>query len=303
MKRAASAQTAKKAPPLKKPAIAPSIPDVEDLVAPVAAAGLQTQQPFVPRHWQQVFAGITRQRERLPPAPVDTMGCATLADPSTPPAVQRFHILVSLLLSSQTKDQVTSAAVRALQTQVPGGLTPAALLALPAAKIDKLIEKVGFHTRKTQYLLGVARRCEEEHGGDIPRDLRGLLDLPGIGPKMAHLVMQAAWGQSDGIGVDVHVHRIAHRLGWVPTPAGKGAGRLWEKRDPEVTREALQGWLPRDLWAPINPLLVGFGQLLCLPRNPNCFDCDVKSLCPSAFLEVSKKNQKKAEEERRKLGL
>ena len=105
-----------------------------------------------------------------------------------------------------------------------------------------------------------ATRCVEEFGGDIPPSLVSLQSLSGVGPKMAHIAMSAAWHSPVGIGVDTHVHRIANRLGWVHTePAGASKSKA-AKTGPEATRAELEGWLPAELWAGINALFVGFGQ-------------------------------------------
>jgi len=89
------------------------------------------------------------------------------------------------------------------------------------------------------------------HSSDIPSTIEGLVSLPGVGPKMAYLCMSAAWGRDEGIGVDVHVHRITNLWGWHKT------------KTPEETRITLEAWLPRDKWHDINHLLVGFGQTWC----------------------------------------
>ncbi|CAG8513237.1 1066_t:CDS:2 [Funneliformis mosseae] len=120
----------------------------------------------------------------------------------------------------------------------------------------------------------VAKVCKEEYDNDIPDTVEGLMKLPGVGPKMAYLCMQVAWKQNQGIGVDVHVHRISNRLGWCKT----------EKVGPENTRQSLESWLPRSLWREINPIFVGFGQTTCLPRYPKCSSCPVSDMCPSANL-------------------
>ena len=101
------------------------------------------------------------------------------------------------------------------------------------------------------------------------------MTLPGVGPKMAYLCMSTAWGRTEGIGVDVHVHRITNLWGW---HGGSGT------KSPEETRLALQRWLPKELWHEINWLLVGFGQTICLPVGRKCGECEVglKGLCKSA---------------------
>ncbi|KAL6072234.1 alpha,alpha-trehalase nth1, variant 3 [Balamuthia mandrillaris] len=103
-----------------------------------------------PPHWEEVLEGITEMRkERV--APVDTMGCAALADPLAEPKVQRFQTLVSLMLSSQTKDAQTAAAMAKLKDESHGGLTPESILNMSESKLDSLIRNVGFHARKTMY--------------------------------------------------------------------------------------------------------------------------------------------------------
>jgi endonuclease-3 len=86
--------------------------------------------------------------------------------------------------------------------------------------------------------------------------------------------MQVAWKQNQGIGVDVHVHRITNRLGWCRT----------EKAGPEATRQSLEAWFPRSLWHEINPIFVGFGQTTCFSQNPKCSGCPVNNMCPSVNL-------------------
>mmetsp|Transcript_3123 Transcript_3123/g.8470 ORF Transcript_3123/g.8470 Transcript_3123/m.8470 type:complete len:263 (+) Transcript_3123:1-789(+) len=220
-----------------------------------------------PDSWEEVLRRIKAEREAGPRAPVDEAGCEVLADPTADAKARRFHVLVALFLSSQTKDAVTAAAVKALQRH---GLTPERLHChTTEEEIDAMIAKVGFHRTKAKRLKEVARLCLERHGGDIPASPEELMALPGVGPKMAFLAMNVAWGQPAGIGVDTHVHRIANRLGWAAT------------RTPEATRKALEAWLPVEEWIGVNPTLVGFGQLRCLPQAPKCRGCPVGELCPT----------------------
>jgi hypothetical protein len=107
-------------------------------------------------------------------------------------------------------------------------------------------------------------------GGDIPDSVAGLCALKGVGPKMAFICMDAAWGRNVGIGVDTHVHRIANRLRWVATAR------------PEATQAHLQTWLPRSEWGALNVLLVGYGQTVCKPVAPACAACVLRELCPEA---------------------
>lgn len=219
-----------------------------------------------PAQWRE-WLGAIRKMRAAHPAPVDTMGCMQLASRTAPPPVARFQTLVALMLSSQTKDAVTAAAMERLH-RLP--LTVETILGTSEERLAELICPVGFYRKKAANIKKVAALISEREGKDIPQSLEGLLELPGVGPKMAYLVMQAAWGENVGIGVDVHVHRITNRLGWVHT------------KEPEETRASLQEWLPRELWTEINPLLVGFGQTICLPLRPRCRDCLLRDLCPAS---------------------
>ncbi|CAN4091226.1 unnamed protein product [Withania somnifera] len=150
------------------------------------------------------------------------------------------------------------------------------------ATIKSLIYPVGFYTRKARHLKQVAKICVSKYDGDIPSTVDELLLLPGVGPKIAHLVMIMAWNKVEGICVDTHVHRVSNRLGWVLRPGTKQG-----TRSPEETRVSLQQWLPKEEWVSINLLLVGFGQTICTPLRPRCAKCTVSELCPSAFKEIS----------------
>ncbi|MED6145679.1 alpha,alpha-trehalase nth1 [Stylosanthes scabra] len=232
----------------------------------------------LPAHWERVLEGIRRMRCSAE-APVDTMGCEKAGD-TLPPKERRFAVLVSSLLSSQTKDHVTHGAIQRLLEN--GLLTPDAINNADEETIKKMLYPVGFYTRKATNLKKIANICLTKYDGDIPSTIEQLLLLPGIGPKMAHLVMNVGWNNVQGICVDTHVHRICNRLGWVSRP-----GTKQKTRTPEETREALQRWLPKEEWVPINPLLVGFGQTICTPLRPRCGECGISDLCPSAFKEAS----------------
>ncbi|XP_024022123.1 endonuclease III homolog 1, chloroplastic isoform X3 [Morus notabilis] len=237
--------------------------DVSDVfVAEAEVSPLVRPRDEPPANWEKVLEGIRKMRSSED-APVDTMGCEK-AGILLPPKERRFAVLVSSLLSSQTKDHVNHGAIqRLLQNDL-----------LTADAIDKADEAT---------IKSLIYPCN----GDIPRSLEELLLLPGIGPKMAHLVMNVGWNDVQGICVDTHVHRICNRLGWVSRP-----GTKQKTSTPEETREALQKWLPKEEWVPINPLLVGFGQTVCTPLRPRCGACTVSELCPSAFKETASPSSK-----------
>jgi endonuclease-3 len=226
-----------------------------------------------PRNWEQLLSTVTAMRRGLE-APVDTIGCHKLHDSSAPVQDQRFQILVALMLSSQTRDQCTSEAMRNLRRH---GLTVNNIIRTPEAKLQQMIHPVCFHNNKARFIKQTAEIISTTHRGKVPESYEALVAMPGLGPKMVHLYLQTALNRVEGIGVDVHVHRIARRFRWVPDDGSV--------KSPEDTRKALEAWLPREHWKPINELLVGLGQTVCLPRFPKCANCAAQKLCPSAFIE------------------
>ncbi|RCN50134.1 putative endonuclease III [Ancylostoma caninum] len=229
--------------------------------------------------WKLQLEKITEMR-KSGDAPVDTMGCHKLADPLATPETFRFQVLLALMLSSQTKDEVTSAAMMRLRNY---GCNVDAMLKIPTSELEKLLCPVGFYRRKAEYIQKAAAILKEKYNGDVPDSLEGLCSLPGVGPKMAHLVLQIAYDKVDGIAVDTHVHRIVNRLGWMKTDT------------PEKTRAKLQEMLPRSYWTTINPLLVGFGQQICLPIKPKCGVCLCQEFCPSSTAKASKQSSEETQ--------
>ncbi|KAH7093942.1 DNA glycosylase [Auriculariales sp. MPI-PUGE-AT-0066] len=208
-----------------------------------------------PDKWKEVYDLIHEMREGIV-APVDTMGCHVPGQQESEPRNKRYITLVSLMLSSQTKDEVTHTAVGNLRTAL-GALTLETMLDADESVISGAINKVGFWRRKTEYLKKTAEKLRDEFDSD-------LCSLPGVGPKMAFLCLQSAWDINVGIGVDVHVHRITNRLGWHKPPT----------KTPEQTRLNLQSWLPKNLTAILTTCLWALGRpMICLPVNPKCDSC------------------------------
>ena len=190
-------------------------------------------------------------------AVVDTMGCERLADPRASEKDRRYHVLVSLMLSSQTKDTVNAAVMGALKAR---GLSVKRILdETTEDEFHELIKPVGFHNVKTKNIRRATQILRDEYDEDVPNTMEELLALPGVGPKMALLVLKCAFDITAGISVDTHVHRISNQLGWTG-----GAPTLDKNsfacKEPEKTRKALEQWVPRDDWGDVNWLLVGLGQ-------------------------------------------
>ena len=243
-----------------------------------------------PKNWEECLAKIKQMRKNGPLAPVDTMGCEKIAETSDEKQ-KRYRTLISAMLSSQTKDQINHATMNKLIALNKD--TAEGILNTTEDDLDEIIHQVGFHRNKAKYLRAAAKICVEKYGGDIPPDLESLVELPGVGPKMGHLIMNVGWEKPSGICVDVHVHRITERLGWVPESCAVTNAGSPRKRTPEDTRVALENWLPKDEWVEINPLLVGFGQLYCTPLRPKCSECDVADLCQNAFRDAATPTKKK----------
>ena len=175
-----------------------------------------------------------------------------------------FRVLISTIISLRTKDDVTMAATERLFAEAA---IPTEMAKLKPERIGELIYPAGFYRTKGKNIAEVCRILLEEHGGDVPASLDALLELPGVGRKTANLVLGLGFA-IPSICVDTHVHRIANRLGWIET------------KNPEQTEFALMEILPRDLWIPINELLVRFGQRTCTPTSPWCSRCPVSAACP-----------------------
>ncbi|TIB91828.1 DNA glycosylase [Wallemia mellicola] len=233
-----------------------------------------------PENWETVYDLIKEMRSTQL-APVDTLGCERAP---TENLDARNYLTSHLQVLTEGLDAVTSDAVNNLREQLEGGLTLESVLAATDKQIHA-IAKVGFWRRKTEYLKKAAVMLRDNFEGDVPKDIDELCSLPGVGPKMGFLALQAAWNQNDGIGVDVHVHRITNRLGWHQPPT----------KQPEQTRLNLESWLPKELHRDVNKLLVGFGQTICLPVGPKCEDCKLSAedLCPSARKFEGKKNKRR----------
>ena len=175
-----------------------------------------------------------------------------------------FQILAATILSLRTRDEVTLKASRALFTRAK---TPKDLLKLSETEIADLIFPVGFYKTKAHQLLEISKILVRDFQSSVPKEQEVLLQLPGVGPKTANLVIGLAFG-TPSICVDTHVHRISNRLGWVETV------------EPAQTEKALEALLPKEAWIEINEVFVLFGQNICVPASPRCSECPLKTDCP-----------------------
>jgi endonuclease III len=188
-----------------------------------------------------------------------------------------FRILISVLLSSRTKDAVTH---KASEQLFDAADSPEKMSLLDESRIAELIFPVGFYRQKAKNIkkIAVFLSNEAHENGSIPNTFEGLTALPGVGRKTANLVLALAF-KKPCIAVDIHVFRISQRLGWA-----KG-------KKPEEIEEQLKTVFPMEYWNRLNHTLVGFGQTLCKPVNPMCHRCDITGYC-LYFKENKKENRK-----------
>jgi endonuclease III len=174
-----------------------------------------------------------------------------------------FEQLVACILSIRTRDEVSLVAARRLFALA---CAPHDIARLGTTELDALIGDTTFHLAKAEQIREIARRTVEEHGGRLPCDEAVLRAFRGVGPKCAHLALGVACGERL-ISVDVHVHRVTNRWGYVSAPT------------PERTMAALAEVLPKRYWVEINALLVPFGKHVCTGRLPKCSTCPVLDMC------------------------
>ncbi len=193
------------------------------------------------RRWQEPVVGVVAKASRRDP----------------------FPILLSTVLSLRTKDQTTAeAAVRLFRLAT----TPDAMLAVPRRTIERAIYPVGFYRTKARHIHDICRALLRRFGGRVPDTIEELLTLKGVGRKTANLVVTLGF-RKPGICVDVHVHRISNRWGYIRT------------KTPEQSEQVLRRKLPRRYWMIYNDLLVPFGQNLCTPVSPRCSQCKLARYC------------------------
>ena len=174
-----------------------------------------------------------------------------------------FEILIATLLSLRTKDEVTAAATERLFSLAS---TPAEMLRLSEAEIQRAIYPVGFYRNKAETIRHVCRELIERFQSRVPDSIEELLTLKGVGRKTANLVVSLGFNGA-GLCVDTHVHRISNRMGYVRT------------KNPEETEFALRAKLPPEHWSRYNTLLVAFGQNTCRPVSPLCSHCPMEAYC------------------------
>jgi endonuclease-3 len=183
-----------------------------------------------------------------------------------------FRILIACLLSLRTKDHTTAEASQRLFKLAD---TPTLMLKLPLKQVERAIYPVGFYKTKAKQIFSICQSLLDNFGGQVPDSIDNLLTLKGVGRKTANLVVTVGFNKP-GICVDIHVHRISNRWGYIQT------------KTPEETERALRKKLPKKYWINFNDWLVPYGQNLCRPVSPFCSQCLVSPYCQRVGVSTSR---------------
>jgi endonuclease III len=179
-----------------------------------------------------------------------------------------FELIIATVLSAQSTD----VAVNKLTPEFFERWPDAYRLSLAEPKaVEQLLSRIGMFRQKTRNVMGLAKLVMEKHGGEVPRTLAELVQLPGVGRKTANVVLGVAFGTPEGVVVDTHVQRIAQRLGWT------------KHTDPEDIERDLMKLFSKQDWDRLSHILIFHGRRICSARKPACAACPVNDVCPSAF--------------------
>lgn len=183
-----------------------------------------------------------------------------------------FQILISTALSARTKDTTTIPISKKLFEKYPDAKS---LAKADIKTLQKILYGIGFYKVKSQRIKQISKELLERFNGKVPKTLEQLISLPGVGRKTANCVLVYAF-KIASIPVDVHVHRISNRLGWVRT------------KTPEETEQALMKIVPKELWIEVNERFVAHGQTICKPVSPLCSKCPIFKLCKRIGVQKSR---------------
>ncbi len=179
-----------------------------------------------------------------------------------------LELLIATMLSAQTTDVRVNMVTEELFERYR---TAADYAGADPAQLEEDIRPTGFYRNKARALQGMTRALLERHGGEVPRTMAELVALPGVGRKTANVVLGTAFGVDEGVVVDTHVRRVSGRLG------------LTEESDPEKIEQDLLGLVPEGERALFSHLLIFHGRRVCKARKPDCPNCVLNDICPSAF--------------------
>ena len=178
-----------------------------------------------------------------------------------------YQLTVATILSAQCTDARVNLVTPALFVRYPDA---EALAAARPEELEEIIRSTGFFRNKTKNLIGMAEAVVGLHGGEIPRSMKELEKLPGVGRKTANVILGNAFGIDEGVVVDTHVRRLSNRL------------TFSRQQDPVKIEQDLIRLFPRDRWTLLSHLLIFHGRAVCTARKPKCEVCTLAHLCPSS---------------------
>src|SRR5688572_18233382 len=177
-----------------------------------------------------------------------------------------WQLLVATILAAQSTDKQVNLVTPQLFAAYS---TPAALAAAPTEDVERLVKSTGFFRNKAKSIQGASRLLVERHGGEVPRTLEELIELPGVARKTANVVLGTSYGIPSGIAVDTHATRVAQRLA------------LTREADSVKIERDLCALFPRPTWPATSHRFVLHGRYVCLARKPRCRRCPLAELCPA----------------------
>ncbi len=180
-----------------------------------------------------------------------------------------YRLVISVLLSAQTTDAQVNKVTPELFRRWP---SPEALAAASPEEVAEVIRSLGFYKSKARHAVEAAQMIVSDYGGEVPHTMAELTRLPGVGRKTANIVLNVSFDIVEGIAVDTHVNRIAHRLALSPKT---------HEKEPLKTEQDLLKLLPREYWRDVNHQWIRFGREVCSAKVPRCAECPMADICPS----------------------
>jgi len=191
-----------------------------------------------------------------------------------------WHLLVAVILSAQSTDKMVNSVTPVLFKRWP---TPRALADAPQEQVEEVVKSTGFFRNKAKAIRGASRAVVERFGGQVPRTMAEMLEIPGVARKTANVVLGAAHGVAVGVVVDTHAMRVSQRLGFT------------RQTEPEKIEQALCALFPQDAWIGLGHRLVLHGRHVCTARAPRCPECPLNEVCLSHFEPPNGSWQERAE--------
>ena len=184
-----------------------------------------------------------------------------------------FQLLIATILSAQTTDRSVNLVTPELFRRYPAALD---LAAADPSEVEKLIKPTGFFRAKTQRIIAASRKLVESFGGEVPKSMEELIEIPGIGRKTANVILGAGFGVP-GFAVDTHVIRLTNRLGLVRT------------KDPVKIERQVCSVVPDEEWTALSLRLILHGRRVCVARRPRCEECVLNDFCPSSLVRPGRR--------------